>query len=503
MRSDILLLMPTLTVLIGALVLMFLSPVKRIELRTHAIVALIFLGIALGLNISFLGESYSFYAVPEYFNKYVVVDNYSTIFSIVILACTMLTILMSGAYLHKNKFFPKEMFCLILFTVFGMMILLMSYELITTFIALEVASLAVYILVGLNRFNIKAVEAIFKYIFLSSFIGAFFVFGTVLVYSGIQSTQFADIAHFFTLNNLLDHKIVLVGFIFITVAIMFKLSAFPFHAWSIDVYWGASLPITTFVASTFKLAIFGFSLRFLLIDFKLFEEFWGNFFAIGALATMVIGSLITVGQSDVKRMFITSSIVHTGYMLIALASISLTNTEAVTAILFYLLAYAITAIGAFGLLSYISFDENRTILYQDFKGLATNRPYLAACMTIFLLSFAGFPSTIGFLAKFHIFLGAVSSGLTLLLIVAIISAFISVYYYFKLIIMMYFYPPKRVSTKKRPWNMTAAVIMVLAFVTVWGGIGNEIIPFFPGATTFIELAKESTNSLLFEPKMPY
>jgi len=278
------------------------------------------------------------------------------------------------------------------------------------------------------------------------------------------------------------------------VTVMFKIGAVPFHSWVIDVYQGAPSPITMFMASTFKISVFALILRLYLVNFASVNEFWIEMLQIITVATLIGGSLLAISQKYIKRMLAASSIVHTGYMLIALSSIGLGAELAAPSLMFYLIAYFISAVGAFGIISFLSSQEFSELTYDDFKGFADRRPYMALLMSIFMLSLAGFPSTIGFLGKFYIFTSSIQAGQILLTGLGIATAFISVYYYFKLIAVMYFYSSDQHKTKL-PINMSTILIFLMAGFVIWGGIGTTLISVFPGADGFINVAQDAIESL--------
>jgi len=278
------------------------------------------------------------------------------------------------------------------------------------------------------------------------------------------------------------------------ITIMFKIGAVPFHSWVVDVYHGAPYPITMFMASTFKIAIFAIALRLYLVNFASINHFWTQILQVITILTLIGGSWLAINQTLVKRMLAGSSIVHSGYLLIAISSLGLNSQVAAPAIMFYLIAYFLSAVGSFGILSFIASQSKRQMRYEDFKGFAERRPYMALMMSIFMLSLAGFPSTIGFLGKFYIFSAAIESGQILLAGLGILTAFISVYYYFKLIAMMYFYPSDE-EQKKLPIDVSTVLIVMMALLVVWGGIGTSLISFIPGADGFIDIAQHSINSL--------
>ena len=406
----------------------------------------------------------------------------------------ILTLLINNDYFKSRHYFSGEYFALILFSVFGMMMLSHAHELVTAFIALEIASLSIYALVGYHKDNRVSSEAMMKYMILGSMTGAFFMLGTALIYGAVGSTHLSEIALYVSSKEMSELTLLIVGASFISITIMFKIGAVPFHSWVVDVYHGAPYPITMFMASTFKIAIFAIALRLYIVNFSQINVFWAEMLQAITILTLLGGSWLAISQTLVKRMLAGSSIVHSGYLLIGISSLGLGSEVAGSAVMFYLIAYFISSVGAFGILSFIASQSKTQMSYEDFKGFASRRPYMAITMSIFMLSLAGFPSTIGFLGKFYIFTSAIESGQILLAGLGILTAFISVYYYFKLIAMMYFYESNQ-EKKKLPIDISTILIFAMALIVIWGGIGTSLIPFIPGADGFIEIAKEAINSL--------
>jgi NADH-quinone oxidoreductase subunit N len=227
---------------------------------------------------------------------------------------------------------------------------------------------------------------------------------------------------------------------------------------------------------------------------------WDTLFVVVILATLLYGTFLAIIQESLKRMLAASSIVHTGYLLIAFVSIGYAGESASSSIIFYLVAYFLSAMGAFGLISYIAADEHVRVTYEDFRGFAHVHPYMAAMLSIFMLSLAGIPSTIGFVGKFYIFTGAIEAGYTFLAVCGIIATFISIYYYFKLIALMYFYPACEKEGAQIPTlsGITPITIGVIAIAVIWGGIGNTFIAYFPGVDFLIDTARLSYMSLFIK-----
>ena len=262
--NQFLYLIPALTVLIGAMVLMFMSMYKRFVVKDFIIVSSIFLFIALGFTVADLGNSYSNQPYEHFLNNVLTFDSFSNFFNILLIAGTLLTLLIGEHYFLHRSYFKGEFFCILLFALFGMVLLAHSNELITAYIALEIASFSVYIMVGYNSNDSKRVEAIFKYLVLGSFIGAFYLLGAVLIYGATMSTNLAEISAFIANANSDEMILVYIGLTLILFTFLFKIAAFPFQSWVLDVYRGAPMIITAYMASTFKIAIFSFFMRLIL-----------------------------------------------------------------------------------------------------------------------------------------------------------------------------------------------------------------------------------------------
>ncbi|MCG3709793.1 NADH-quinone oxidoreductase subunit N [Aliarcobacter butzleri] len=502
--SQFLYLVPTLTILVGALVLMFMSMYDKFNIKNHIFASSVFLIIALLFALSNVNNSFSVQPYEGFLNNVLTFDSFSNFFNILLIAGTLLTLLIGEHYFQHRSYFKGEFFSILLFALFGMMILAQANELITAFIALEIASFSIYIMVGYNSDDSKRVEAIFKYLVLGSFIGAFYLLGMVLVYGATTSTNLADVSTFIATANQQDMILVYIGLTLMLFTFLFKIAAFPFQSWLLDVYRGAPMIITAYMASTFKIAIFSFFLRVILDYISPIIDFWDTILSVVIILTLVFGTWLAVTQQIVKRMLAASSIVHTGYLLLAFIALGykdghLINIDSAYAVMFYLIAYLLSALGAFGLASHIISETNVKVTFDDFKGLAKQRPFLAAMMTIFLLSLAGIPSTIGFIGKIYVFTEAIASGYTLLTVIAILATIVSVYYYFRLIAVMYFYPaPDNCETEEfDDKRVSTYAIMFVAILTVLGGIGSAIVFFIPAMNidTLINFSQVAVQSL--------
>jgi NADH-quinone oxidoreductase subunit N len=502
--SEFFYLIPAITVLVGALVLMFMSMYEKIQTKSFIVVTAVFLIIALGFSFVDFTKSYSVIPFADLINNVLIFDTFSNYFNILLILGTLLTLLIGEHYFQHRAYFKGEFFSILMFALFGMLLLSQANELITAYIALEIASFSVYIMVGFNTENSKRVEAVFKYLVLGAFMGSFYLLGVVLVYGATATTNLTEIGTYITSHSGDDMILVYIGLTLILFTFLFKIAAFPFQSWVLDIYRGAPMVVTAYMASTFKIAVFSFFLRAILHDFSSIVDFWDTIIAVIIVFTLVFGTWLAVTQNIVKRMLAASSIVHTGYLLLAFIAISykdgaLINIDAAYATMFYLLAYLLSALGAFGLASHIISETNVKVTYDDFKGLSKERPFLAAMMTIFLFSLAGIPSTIGFIAKFYVFTEAISAGYTGLAVLAVFATIVSIYYYFKLIAVMYFYPPKNecVSEEFNDKRVSTYAIAFVAIVTVLGGIGSAIVLFIPimNIDSIITLTQTAVQSL--------
>lgn len=386
--TDFVLLLPLIIIGAGGILLMLLSAFESldVEVASYAGMGVFLAGFLAQLAASTSGDVALF---SQVFNGMLVSSSFSTVAGLIITACGFFVCMSSHTYFKQNGFCQLEYYALVAFAATGMLLLTMASELITAFIALEIMSLAIYVLVGLQRKSLKATEAVLKYLMLGAFAGAFFTMGSALLYGAAGSTQFQLIGSFIGKQGAVSSPMVMVGSFFIIVALFFKVAAFPFHAWVVDVYDGASLPVTGFMATALKTAVFALFANILTVDPAL-QQSWVQILFYIAVFTMFGGNLIAIGQDSLKRMLAASGIVHTGYLLIALIAFTSKDFTG-NVILFYLAAYAAGTLGMFAALSYLSGEGEKRQTFDDFRGLAKVRPYSAFAIAVFLLSMAGIP----------------------------------------------------------------------------------------------------------------
>ncbi len=432
---DFLSFLPLLIIGAGAILLMLLSAFEKIRVETAPFISMGFFGAAFFVQLV-VGGGPETTLFAKAFNGMLMTSTFTMVACLIILGCGFFTAMSAHSYFKVNLFCTLEFYCLMMFGACGMLLLTMASELITAFIALEIMSLSIYILVGYDRANVRATEAILKYLMLGAFSGAFFAMGIALVYGGTGSTKFAGISAYLNAHPG-TQPLLIAGAAFILVAFLFKVAAFPFHAWVIDVYDGAAIPVTGFMATALKTAVFAVFANFLALNGAMHSG-WITFLFYISVFTMFGGNLIAIGQSSLKRMLAASGIVHSGYLLIALVAISADHFTG-SVIGYYLAAYAVSTLGIFAALSYLGGEGEKRATFDDFKGLAKVRPYSAAAITVFLLSMAGIPPTAGFMGKFYIITSAISAGQTALAVLGVISSILSMWYYLRLIINMYFH----------------------------------------------------------------
>ncbi len=432
---DFMLFLPLIIVGAGAISLMLLSAYEKVTNRSAATLSMGIFGFAFLVQL-IAGTTQDLSLFTNTFNGMLVVNPFTKVAGLIILGCGLFTAMMSSSYFEERGVNSVEYYCLTVFAASGMLLLTMAAEMITAFIALEIMSLAIYVLVATDRRSITATEAVLKYLMLGAFAGAFFTMGAALIYGGAGSTKFALIGAYIHEAGFLANGAMLAGSFLVIVALLFKVAAFPFHAWVVDVYDGATLPVTGFMATALKTAVFVMFANFLNIDGL--QEGWVCFLFWAAVLTMFAGNLIAMAQENLKRMLAASGIVHSGYLIIGLVALN-DSALSVNIIIYYLAAYAIGTIGMFAALTYLAGGHEKRIHYDDFKGLAKVRPYSAAAITIFLLSMAGIPPTAGFMGKFYIITGALNNGQMALAVLGVISSVLSMWYYLRLVINMYFH----------------------------------------------------------------
>jgi NADH-quinone oxidoreductase subunit N len=331
-----------------------------------------------------------------------------------------------------------EIYPLTLFAIGGMLLFTVATDLITLFVALEVLSLPLYLMAGLaRRRRLASQEAALKYFLLGAFSSAFFLFGVAYLYGYSGSITYAGIAAAVT-GSAANDVFLLIGISFVSVGLLFKVSAVPFHSWAPDVYQGSPTAVTAFMAAATKVAAFGAMLRIFYVAFAGDVWQWRPMVTAIALITMVFGSLVAISQRDVKRMLAYSSIAHAGFLLSGVIAL---NKSGLDATIFYLFAYGVATVGAFAIISLISDSSGEVTDLNRWAGLGKRSPWIATSFAFLLLAFAGIPLTSGFVGKFSIFSAAYESGNTAILITGVLSSAIAAFFYIRIIVLIFFKDP--------------------------------------------------------------
>lgn len=374
----------------------------------------------------------------------------------------------AAGVLQISREVQTEAYPLLLFATLGMMLFAAANTLLVMFIALEILSLPLYLLAGLaRRRRLLSQEAAMKYFLLGAFSSAFFIYGLALIYGYAGTVSLGGIAAASRIvtgsSSLLDIGLGLVG-----VGLLFKISAVPFHSWTPDVYQGSPTPVTAFMSTATKVAGFAALFRIFYVGFGYLAWDWRPFLWTVAILTMVIGSVLAITQSDVKRMLAYSSIAHAGFILTGLIAVS---RAGLSGAMFYLLAYGFTTLGAFALVPLVRNSDGEANHLSSWRGLGRRSPVVAGAFTVFLLALAGIPLTSGFIGKFAVFSAAIAGHATALVVVGLVSSAITAFFYARVIVLMYFADPVADTTSVAvPSVFTATAISVGVAVTIVLGV---------------------------------
>jgi NADH-quinone oxidoreductase subunit N len=358
----------------------------------------------------------------------------SLFFDILYISIGLITLIFSQGYLEKRGSKSRgEYPALILFAVIGMMLMTRANDLVIVFLGLELLSISLYVLVGFLRHDNLSNESGLKYLLLGAFATGFFLFGAAFTYGATGTTNYDGIVLAIANDNILSKIYLVLGIGLLLIGFAFKVALVPFHMWSPDVYQGAPTTVTGFLCTAPKAAGFGALLILFNNPLADIHYQWQDIFWLLAVLTMTVGNVTALVQSNVKRMLAFSSISHAGFLVMGILVL---NVSSISAVLFYLVTYSVINLGSFAIVSSVEREENG-LKFKDYRGLGLRYPWLAAAMTIFMISLAGFPPTAGFVAKYGLFSAAIAEGYIWLVVIAVLNTLISVYYYLRLVINMY------------------------------------------------------------------
>lgn len=379
-----------------------------------------------------------------------------------------------------------EVFPLTMFAVGGMMLFPAAGDLLTMFIALEVLSLPLYLMCGLARYRrLLSQEAALKYFLLGAFSSAFFLYGMALLYGYAGTLSITGIASGLRTGTQSGTNLALLGTALVTVALLFKVGAVPFHSWVPDVYQGAPTPITAFMAAATKIAAFGALMRLLYVGVPELKDQWRPVLWAVAILTMAVGTIAAITQRDVKRMLAYSAVAHTGFILTGIIA---ANASGVSATLFYLAAYGFSTVGAFAVVSVVrKADGTEQTELARWAGLGRRYPVAGVVFSLFLLAFAGIPLTSGFVSKFAVFKAAGEGGAIPLVVVGVVASAVAAYFYVRVIVLMFFTdPPEDAPQVSPPGSLSVLTIGLTAVITfALGALPQPLLDLADAAVDFL------------------
>ncbi len=455
---DIGAIMPEIVLAVYACAVLMLDPFLPRE--RHAVLTYFSL---VGLGLAFYGTARLMWIDVTVMGGMFVLDPYSNFFKILLYLAATLTILVSTGYLKRERIDLSEYYAFLLLATTGMMIMVSAADLIMIFLGVELTAVSFYILAGFKRFEKRSIEAAAKYFILGSFSSAILLFGISLVYGLAGSTNLAVVAQRIGSGELGAGWT--TAMVFLAVGFGFKVAVVPFHMWTPDVYQGAPTPVTAYLAVGSKAAAFAVFLRVFLSALGPARGQWVVLLVVLALATMLVGNVVALVQTNLKRMLAYSSIAHAGYVLIGVV---VGSPQGTFGLMLYLLIYSFMTVGAFGMLTLLRKGGLEGDEIDDLTGLSQRNPLGAFAMLVFMFALAGIPPTAGFIAKFYILMAAVEGGMAWLAVVAVLFAAVSAYFYIRVVMVMYMRdpepearPPVMVSAPAATVALTVALVAVI------------------------------------------
>jgi NADH-quinone oxidoreductase subunit N len=434
-------------------------------------------------------------AAPDVITRYLAVDRLGLFFDVVICVGAGLSALLAGGYLREHDFERGEFYVLIIFTAFGAMVLARAVDLLSIFLGLETMSLGAYALVAYRRTSARAVEGAVKYFLLGSFAAAILLFGSALLYGATGHTDLAGIQQVVAAGEA-DATLSVLALAMLIVGLAFKLGVVPFHMWVPDSYEGAATPVTTFMSVVVKAAAVAVMVRVLVGAFGdpasmgLYTG-WTPIIALLAVATMVYGNLAALAQTSVKRMLAYSSVAHAGYILVGVAAVHEAGSFAVSSVLYYVAAYTVSNVLAFGSLILMGSKGKEAVSYDDLAGAGRRHPMAAFPFVIGVLSLLGMPPTAGFFGKYYVFSAAVQAGgpMIWVAVIGLLASAVGAYYYLKVIVYLFMREPEE--------DQAIAVPMQSIYVTVALVLaGYYVVKMGITPSRYLEWAVSAASSLV-------
>jgi NADH-quinone oxidoreductase subunit N len=456
--ADILALLPLLLISATSIAVMLGIAIKR----SHALA----MGLTLaGLAAAFISLFAAAQFVPRQVTSLLLLDRYALFYMGLIIASSAVVAVLSYQYLEKQDGQREELYLLLLIATLGCAVLVASSHFASLVLGLEILSVALYAMVAYLTGRERPLEAGIKYLILASASAAFLLFGAALIYADAGSMEFSRIREVsFSGSGL---ALLLPGIALTVTGIGFKLGVVPFHLWTPDVYEGAPAPVAAFVATTSKSAMVALLLRYFYLSGALQYRAVLLVFSIIAIASMCAGNLLALRQNNVKRILAYSSIAHFGYILVAFLA---GGTMAIEAVSFYLVAYTVTILVAFGIVTVLSSSERDAGDLEDYRGLFWRRPTLACVFTIALLSLAGIPATMGFLGKFYVLAAGAAVEAWALIVILVVTSVAGLFYYLRIVVMLYSAPPEPATPLQMIARSGTYILVGLAILLIWFGV---------------------------------
>jgi NADH-quinone oxidoreductase subunit N len=461
--NDIILNAPVMILIITALGAMIVEAVRKTRPMTTYFVSLIglaFSGVFAITNSSVEGSSFS---------GMLLYGGYANFFAALFCFVSLFTVILSRNYFERQKYHRGEFYILLLFATIGMMLIASANDLIIVFLGIELMSVCLYVLTGFIRTKARANEAALKYFLLGAFATGFLLYGIALIYGTVGTTNLTMIRNVFAVVS--TNILFVIGAGFLLIGLAFKAAAVPFHMWAPDVYEGAPTPVAAFMSTGAKAAAFAAFITLFIRTFDFIGGQVNELLAVIAAASMILGNLVAIAQTNVKRMLAYSSIAHAGYMLAGIATGTL---DGQVGVMFYLAAYAVMNLGAFAIIGLVEHEGDQNLLLDDYAGLSTSQPLLAVLMAIFMFALAGVPPFAGFFGKYYIFLAAIRAKMVWLAIIGVLTSLVSAYYYLRLVVLMFF-REGRANVEIPPSKIVLTMIVVSALLVLLLGLFPSII----------------------------
>jgi NADH-quinone oxidoreductase subunit N len=456
--ADILAFLPV--VLIGATSIIVMLGIAF--KRNHALAA----GLTLAGMAAALISIYAAAAVvPRQVTSLLIVDQYALFYMGLIITSAAVVAVLSYSYFQRREGRHEEVYLLLLISTFGCAVLVASSHFVAFVLGLEILSVSLYAMIAYTKDRKLALEAAIKYLILASASAAFLLFGMALIYAAAGTMEFSRVREISLSSS--DYALLIAGIVLTITGIGFKLGVVPFHLWTPDVYQGAPAPVAAFVATTSKSAMVALLLRYFYLSDALQYRAVFLVIAVIAIASMCAGNLLALQQTNVKRILAYSSIAHFGYILVAFLAGA---TMALEAVSFYLVAYTVTILAAFGIVTVLSDSERDADQLEDYRGLFWRRPVMAGVFTAALLSLAGIPATMGFLGKFYVLAAGANAAAWALIIVLVLTSVAGLFYYLRIVVALYSASPERAQIAM-PSRTSASILLVgLTILLIWFGV---------------------------------